>query len=120
KTKLSKVFGDAQWSNCPFEYLYDFGDHWDHCIEVIGRQPSTEHFVCKEGSGHGVAEDVGSDRGWTQLIKAYRAASPSQEQRYKMQWYEKKCPNGDPTGLKDREGEWDIEKVNKRLEKIKH
>ncbi|KAK6086582.1 ser thr protein phosphatase family protein [Seiridium cupressi] len=109
KTKLSKVFENANWKGCPFQYLYDFGDHWDHMIEVVGREAATKHFVCKEGGGHGPAEDVGSDQGWNALIKAYRAATPSEEQRSKMRWYESMCPNGDAAGLRGRENEWDLQ-----------
>ncbi|KAI0124717.1 hypothetical protein BJ170DRAFT_473305 [Xylariales sp. AK1849] len=118
KTRLWKVFGDAKWDSCPFVYVYDFGDHWDHSIKLVGREPSTGAFICKEGGGHGAAEDVGSDQGWLKLIQAYRASSLGREQKDKMRWFEQSCRNGDLMGLKGREGECDMAKVNRALGKI--
>ncbi|ORY67337.1 uncharacterized protein BCR38DRAFT_482958 [Pseudomassariella vexata] len=51
KTKLWKVFGDARWDGCPLVYKYDFGDRWEHEIEVVGREAPTGWCVCKDGRG---------------------------------------------------------------------
>ena len=96
--------------------MYDFGDNWRHEIDVRAFHPPTTTFECIEGRGHGAAEDVGSVDGWNAMVKAYKAAKPSSEQREQMEWYGKKCVNGDPKGLES--GGWerfDIGAVNALL-----
>lgn len=111
KAKLWKVFGNSKWDGCPIEYEYDFGDHWDNTVELVGGEVPTDKFVCKEGVCHPCAEDVGSRSGWNELIKGYRTGRPNREQREKIEWYETMCSNRDWMGLKGRENVWVMEKV---------
>jgi hypothetical protein len=97
KVKLGKVL--EQYKGAPIEYEYDFGDCWEHEITMVGRAAATEVFVCTGGEGHGVAEDVGSDRGWQNLKKAYRAQRPTKDQKDKMRWFETQASNADRQGL---------------------
>ncbi len=58
-----------------FSYLYDFGDGWDHTIEVIGRgddQPG-----CRYGEGMCPPEDVGGVSGYAELLAVL--ADPAHE-----------------------------------------
>jgi hypothetical protein len=116
KIKLSKVFENKKYEGAGIEYEYDFGDCWTHEIEVVGKAPATNKFVCMEGVGHGVLEDVGSVKGWLKLRQAYQATSPTQEQRGKMRWAESRASNADPRGLGDgRDRFWDKDAINLRL-----
>jgi len=65
------------------EYMYDFGDGWNHRMTVAGRAKATENITCVDGTGHAVGEDVNRG-GWGELKAAYRAAKPSSEQREKV------------------------------------
>jgi len=48
-------------------YTYHMGDNWEHHMAVVGRAPPTDDFVCLSGTGHYVAEDAGSWRGWEEV-----------------------------------------------------
>lgn len=98
-------------------YTYDFGDNWEHYITVVGREPATNRFICREATGHYVAEDVGSWRGWEDLKKAYQARSPTEEQRDRMAWFERMASNKDPLGLHGNRAEWvaSLDEINSDL-----
>ena len=117
KVRLRDVFEDARYRGQKMEYGYDFGDNWEHDIKVVGRLPATTRFEVVDGEGHGAAEDVGSLRGWEELIKAYNTRSPSKEEKEKISWYENKCSNGDRQGLRGyRAKVWNKEAVEAMLE----
>jgi hypothetical protein len=118
KIKLSKVLENKEYEGAGIEYEYDFGDRWQHKIEVVGRAEASKRFACLEGEGHGVAEDVGSDEGWLALREAYRTAAPDREQREKRAWFEGMASNADPRGLGNgRERVWDMAAVNAKLQR---
>jgi len=48
-----------------FEYLYDFGDSWEHDVEVVGRGEETPG--CVEGTGGCPPEDCGGAPGYEHL-----------------------------------------------------
>jgi hypothetical protein len=117
KVKLGKIL--EQYKGAPIEYEYDFGDCWEHEITMVGRAAATEVFVCTGGEGHGVAEDVGSDRGWQNLKKAYRAQRPTKDQKDKMRWFETQASNADRQGLGNgRDRLFDREGVNFKLARM--
>lgn len=97
--KIHEVLEKPIWKDKPFEYEYDFGDCWTHDITVVGRKTATDFYMCTDGDGHGVAEDVGHTPGWEKLKVAYRAARPNKEQKDKIRWFEEMASNGDPRGL---------------------
>lgn len=116
KIKLSKILEDQKYSDCEKEYEYDFGNCWIHRITVIGRDTSTEYFVCLDGEGHGVAEDVGSYKGWKELKEAYRTDHPDEKQRERRKWFENVASNRDLMGLGGgRERLFDREGINANL-----
>ncbi|SMR43744.1 unnamed protein product [Zymoseptoria tritici ST99CH_3D1] len=101
RTKLCDILENAQYRGHALSYTYDLGDSWCHRIEIVGSAPSSDHVICTDGHGHPVAEDAGSRRGWKEVLEAYRAARPSQEQKDKMKWFEQQASNCDPLGLKN-------------------
>lgn len=115
---LRDVFEDQRYRGRKLEYCYDFGDTWMHDIKVVARKAPTRTFECLGGQGHAAAEDVGCEKGWEGLLKAYRAERPSQEQKENMSWYERQCSNGDARGLKgDRVDYFDKDGINQVLQR---
>ncbi|TVY20425.1 hypothetical protein LARI1_G001024 [Lachnellula arida] len=107
---------DRDYEGAGIEYEYDFGDCWQHTVEVVGRAEASKGFLCLGGEGHGVAEDVGSVDGWLGLREAYRTANPTTEQRERRTWFESRASNRDPRGLGNgREWDWDSIAVSAKL-----
>ncbi|TVY88238.1 hypothetical protein LAWI1_G005755 [Lachnellula willkommii] len=116
KIKLGKVLQNKEYEGAGIEYEYDFGDCWQHTVEVVGRAEASKGFLCLGGEGHGVAEDVGSVDGWLGLREAYRTANPTTEQRERRTWFESRASNRDPRGLGNgREWDWDTIGVSAKL-----
>lgn len=119
KTKLWQVLDDAKYAGQDMEYMYDFGDGWNHKITLKGREKATDKFKCTEGNGHGVAEDVNRD-GWTELKEAYRTDRPNSEQKEKRDWYENQASNRNRAGLGGgKELRWDKDGVDRRLANLR-
>lgn len=120
RLKLHQVLDDPSYRNAPMQYEYDFGDCWEHQITHVSRaEKATDFFQCKAGEGHGVAEDVGSAKGWEELKLAYRSSRPDQDQKEKMDWFGNLASNEDRHGL-DNGGDrmWPKTKVNSRLAEL--
>jgi Plasmid pRiA4b ORF-3-like protein len=69
RTKLDWVAGRE---GMKFSYMYDFGDSWEHTIEVeeiLPPQPSTRP-VCLEGARACPPEDCGGVGGYEDLVEA--------------------------------------------------
>jgi hypothetical protein len=49
-----------------FVYLYDFGDGWEHDVEVLG--PGGERPACVSGTGACPPEDVGGPPGYAEML----------------------------------------------------
>lgn len=64
------------------QYLYDFGDRWDHLVEVLGPvdDPQARTPLCVAGSGACPPEDVGGIPGYTDLLAALAAGRPAPHQ----------------------------------------
>ena len=90
---------NKEYKGAKIEYEYDFGDCWQHTVDIAGRAEASNRFLCLEGEGHSVAEDVGANQGWLKLREAYRTADPTTEQREKRTWFESGASNNDPKGL---------------------
>ena len=116
---LHNVFEKEQYQNLLWEYEYDFGDRWRHDIKLIGRKDATDFFMCTDGQGHGCAEDVGGTDGWQKLKEAYRATSPTEDQKEKMHWYETVASNRDSQGLRGgRDRVWAKGMINRKLAEL--
>lgn len=87
------------------KYIYDFGDNWQHYIEVekIIEEYSLNHPKCLVGEGNTPPEDVGGEYGHEEFLEAI---SDPKHPEYKsmVDW-------GKMQGYRD----FDIENVNRRL-----
>jgi hypothetical protein len=63
-----------------FTYLYDFGDGWEHEVEVLG--PGGDEPGCRYGEGSCPPEDCGGPGGYTDLLEVL--ADPSHEEHEQM------------------------------------
>lgn len=54
-------------------YVYDYGDHWQHEIDVIRVFEETEinYPICSAGAGSAPPEDVGGEGGYEMFLEAY-------------------------------------------------
>jgi hypothetical protein len=89
-------------------YNYDFGDNWQHYIEVenIIDDYDKNYAVCVEGEGNTPPEDVGGDSGYDEFLYVLsHAEHPDHENM--MAW-----------GESQEYKKFDIEMVNRRLRYI--
>jgi Plasmid pRiA4b ORF-3-like protein len=63
-----------------FRYLYDFGDGWDHDIEVLG--PGEPEPGCRYGEGRCPPEDCGGTSGYAELLQVL--ADPTHDEHQQM------------------------------------
>jgi hypothetical protein len=75
-------------SNPQFDYLYDFGDGWEHRVTVVRRMHSEAALstpICIEGVNACPPEDVGGVHGYSEFLEAI--ANPShKEHRSMLHW----------------------------------
>lgn len=81
---LIEVLGDSR----KFSYLYDFGDQWNHEIEITGtleHDPSRMYPVCVAGENACPPEDCGGPPGFEEL-KQVLAGEDSEEKAERLEW----------------------------------
>ncbi|MGH9071299.1 MAG: plasmid pRiA4b ORF-3 family protein [Acidimicrobiales bacterium] len=72
RTKLSSVTRQGS----TFEYLYDFGDNWEHKLvveKVLQAEPGVTYPTCTGGRRAGPPEDCGGVWGYEELLAAIAA-----------------------------------------------
>ncbi|OXT09537.1 plasmid pRiA4b ORF-3 family protein [Thermoanaerobacterium thermosaccharolyticum] len=86
-------------------YVYDFGDNWQHYIEVqkIIDNYDRNYAVCIDGEGNAPPEDVGGEYGYDEFLEIISDKN-NPEYENMMAW-------GENQGYK----EFDIEEVNKKI-----
>ncbi|SNX52874.1 plasmid pRiA4b ORF-3 family protein [Thermoanaerobacterium sp. RBIITD] len=86
-------------------YVYDFGDNWQHYIEVqkIIDNYDKNYAVCIDGEGNAPPEDVGGEYGYDEFLEIISDKN-NPEYENMMAW-------GENQGYK----EFDIEEVNKKI-----
>ena len=90
------------------DYTYDFGDNWQHHIEVeeIIENYTVNYPVCIEGRGNTPPEDVGGEGGYDEFLEAITDPDHPEHKAFiewgKMQWYK----------------DFDIDLVNRKLKRI--
>jgi pRiA4b ORF-3-like protein len=70
--KLSQI---APSDPITFEYVYDFGDGWEHEVSIesgVDKKTGVRYPACIEGARACPPEDVGSIPGYEQFLKAMR------------------------------------------------
>ncbi len=83
----------ARLSDLParFSYLYDFGDGWEHDVEVLG--PGAATAGCVEGEGGCPPEDCGGPHGYHELRAAL--ADPRHENHAELRAWVGELPSFD-------------------------
>lgn len=89
-------------------YTYDFGDDWEHIIEVedLLLDFDKNHPFCIDGNGDRPPEDVGGERGYEEFIEIMKDSS-HEDYRYLKEWSESQYYRG-----------FKINNVNNRLKHI--
>ena len=93
-----------------FQYLYDFGDGWEHLVTVEGLVPPEEApdtFTCLAGENACPPEDVGGPPGYMNYLEAI--SNPKHEAHGDMLAWRGRF---DPT-------KFNLKAINKRLARIK-
>lgn len=111
--KKAQLMGRIQISEYMLEYrhflyTYDFGDNWDHQIEVTGilENYAGECPVCTEGEGNAPPEDVGGSYGFENFLDIL--ANPLHEEHdFHKEW-----------GEAQRYKDFDIDAINRRLRSV--
>ena len=72
----------------PFEYLYDFGDSWEHEITIEKKITDKKlmHPVCLEAEGRCPPEDVGGTHGFQEFLDIMINKSHPERESY-IEWY---------------------------------
>lgn len=87
------------------KYIYDFGDFWQHYIEVERtlHDYDRNHPVCLEGEGSAPPEDVGGSSGHEKFLEIIADKThPEHQETARWGWWQGYC-------------EFDIERINKML-----
>jgi hypothetical protein len=82
-----------------FLYEYDFGDDWRHRIsieKVSPIAPDSKLPVCLDGARACPPEDCGSMPGYEDLVEAFNAEEPNEEQATLLEWLESMEPGWNP------------------------
>ncbi|KAG7086760.1 hypothetical protein E1B28_002692 [Marasmius oreades] len=71
----------------PLEYLYDFGDNWEHLITFKGEKMATaDRPLFSKAVGYPPAEDAGGVYGWEEVKSAFAAEHPTANQLERREW----------------------------------
>lgn len=108
RVKLSQV---APSDPITFEYLYDFGDGWEHEVSIesgVDKKTGVRYPICIEGARACPPEDVGAMPGYEAFLKAIRNKRHP-EHKEMLSWI---------GGHFDPEA-FDLDAVNRELSKLK-
>lgn len=92
------------------EYLYDFGDGWEHEIileEILPPQPRQQYPYCVDGARACPPEDCGSTPGYEELVEAMRDPKHPERERF-LEWLEGPY---DPEKFDLKSINWDLEDI---------
>jgi hypothetical protein len=70
------------------EYVYDFGDHWQHLVTLLAVDPPGAHdhrLLCLDGAGECPPEDVGGVSGYMEFLQAIRDPAHPQHAEF-LNW----------------------------------
>ncbi|MEO6916427.1 MAG: plasmid pRiA4b ORF-3 family protein [Chitinophagaceae bacterium] len=81
KVKLNQVMAEA---NKRYKYIYDFGDNWEHQIDLEGiTDDAAPIAVCVDGAGECPPEDVGGQPGYMEMLKVLDGGASEERQQYR-------------------------------------
>ena len=69
--------------NSKADYVYDFGDGWEHSIKlekILPRETGVAYPRCIDGRGACPPEDCGGADGYQELLEAFNSPDPEQHQ----------------------------------------
>lgn len=79
-----------------FEYIYDFGDWWEHVIEIEREEAAEyrkQHPICVDGAEPCPPEDVGGPPGYRELLVALRDPNHPQHRDF-SEWAKSQLYSG--------------------------
>ena len=86
ETKIAPYFS---MENRRAEYLYDFGDYWEHNIlleKILPKEPDRTYPRCIAGKNNSPPDDVGSTQGYEEFVEIMN--NPAHEEHDEMaEWY---------------------------------
>ncbi|MCK5764306.1 MAG: plasmid pRiA4b ORF-3 family protein [Clostridiales bacterium] len=103
--KLETGIRLSDYMPAKIKYVYDFGDNWQHYIEVekVIEEYDKNYSVCIDGKGNTPPEDVGGEYGYEEFLEIVGDKNNLE--------YENMLAWGTSQGYED----FDIEKVNKKI-----
>ena len=105
--KLSQI---ASQGSKRFTYQYDFGDHWEHAVEIEKTLPAERKFKyprCIDGKRACPPEDCGGAYGYEEFLEAIQNRNDEQHDEM-LEW----------VGGKFAPEAFDIRRVNRTLQRI--
>ncbi len=78
----------AAGAGAPFTYTYDFGDNWEHILEIektFSPDKSVRYPVCLAGARAGPPEDVGGIPGYENFLQALADPNHPEHDEY-LKW----------------------------------
>ena len=105
----SRSYQLKEFQNEHIEYLYDFGDYWEHSIQVLKKIEGEKLLnpICLDGKGKCPPEDVGGIPGFGEFLKIMKDKSNPERESY-IEWY----------GSEFKPDEFSLEEINKNLAKV--
>jgi len=121
-TTIGTILEDAQYKGKILEYIWDFGQNWDHVITVQGRRPRNAHITLVEAKGK-TPSDVApfihpmfTERDRQEIVERLAAmdASRGQEGAHTpYQWLGEESDDEDDPGI--RQAKLDRDRIAQRL-----
>ena len=84
----SKAYRIKEFKNEPIEYVYDFGDYWEHSVRIVKEVMDERllHPRCIEGEGTCPPEDVGGIHGFEEFKEIMKDKDHPERESY-IEWY---------------------------------
>ena len=93
----------------PFEYIYDFGDYWEHEITIEKKIEGKKlvNPVCLKAEGRCPPEDIGGTHGFDEFLEIMEDKSHPERESY-IEWY----------GSEFNPSQVDLNQINNDLTKL--
>ncbi len=84
----AKAYRIKEFKNEPIEYVYDFGDYWEHYVKILKEIEGERllHPKCIEGEGTCPPEDVGGIHGFEEFKEIMKDKTHPERESY-IDWY---------------------------------